>query len=149
MDRLNILEGDLEKRLAVVEDMKNVESCVTTDDPLVEKEIQEEVNAEELSASPTELNGESTGDVEVEPMLNESPAASLSGVEEIKEGDRSIFDKIGDLFDLKTDSLKSDLKRDNASLNSALNEINMNIVDVKSDMNDAKSNMNDVKLDMK
>ena len=32
MDRLNILEGDLEKRLAVVEDMKNVESCFTTDD---------------------------------------------------------------------------------------------------------------------
>ena len=79
----------------------------------MEKEIQVVVNADDFSASPTELNEGSVGDAVVEPAVSESPTASLSGVEDIKEGNRSIFDKIGNLFDLKIELLKSYMKRDN------------------------------------
>ena len=143
MDRLNILEGDIEKRLAVVEDTKSVESLVTAIDPLVEEEIPVEVNADILSVSPTEVNGKNTGNAEVESAEDESPAVSLADSEKSKEGDSTIFEKIGELFDLKTETLK----RDNVSLNSTLNDINVNIIDVKSDMNEVKSDIMQLKSD--
>ena len=57
MDRLNILEGDIEKRLAVVEDTKSIESLVTDIDPLGNEEISVEVNADIPSVLSTEVNG--------------------------------------------------------------------------------------------
>ena len=89
------------------------------------------MDAEKISDSHTELDNTYTGNATDEPMLKIDPVASEAseiselksgeldtsglqeleeGVQGIKEGDGSMFERIGDQFDLKTRSLKIDFE---------------------------------------
>ena len=129
------------------------------------------MNNGKISDSRTELDSTSAGNVTDKPVLKISPVASISSeddvktesenveldvsdfqeiadeVKEIKIGNKSMFEKIGDLFDLKTKFLRTDLKSDNASVNSALNDINANIIDIKSDKENLKSDIETLRRD--
>ena len=85
MDRLNLLEGDLELKLAATVEKKYVEpGFVDSVPPESVKELLEVVNNGKTSDSRTGLDSTSAGNATDKPVLKISPVASISSEDEVK-----------------------------------------------------------------
>ena len=136
-DRLTWFEEELEGRLAATVDDKNVELDVvdeTSPVSLIESlnvvgggrtdVLQTDSNVKGEAIDKSMLKHEPVvSDVVREEAESENDSLEFdnSALQVIKEGGKSMFDKIGDLFDLKTGILRNDIKAGNASLKSDMN----------------------------
>ena len=81
---------------------------------------------------------------------------SLNSQEATEAGDRTLFDKIWDLFQLKPELLRNDMKSDNASLRNDMksdsgslrNYMKSDSASLRNDINEVNSNINEVKSDI-
>ena len=169
-DRLGYLEEDYEKKLAAIDGVKNVEPSLVESAPSESvAELLKVASAEKISDSHTKLANTGTGHVADESVLTDNTVASSTGekndevesenddlnlsekVQDIKDSDKTLFEKIGELFTLRTQGLRNDLrddmKSDYASLNLCINNLNGNINDVNSNMNEISCSILDLKSD--